>query len=466
MNEYLAAPFARFAESALDADFPDLARRRAVDAITDCVGCQLAGGQEALAAILTKAFPWSEEARDGMPAYLVGHGGYANAADAAWYGGAIAHALDYDDTNHPAYAHPSAAIWPAILAASSLVEVSGRDLVSAYIAGFELIGKLGRVLNTAHYSHGWHATGTFGSLAAALAAAALMRLSSEKVETSLAIAASSASGIRANFGTMTKPLHAGQAARAGVISALLAREGFTAARDALEHRFGYLSVFDGGGQPEVRFMAEPGCELEILTNYGLALKPYPACGATHPGIEAAILLHDDLAGRVIRSVRVGVSEFSFKPLIHSSPQSPLECKFSLEFCVAAALTEGRVLLDTFTDPMVSDQTIRQLMQRIEVVVDERVRTSPEFSTIISVIAEDGFECERSIPLAKGKPERWFSEDDIRVKFLDCTGRAGIAERKASALLDDLRALDADLPAEAIVAQLSSAAPSREAPAKN
>jgi 2-methylcitrate dehydratase PrpD len=309
----------------------------------------------------------------------------------------------------------------ALFAVAPLVKASGRDVIDAYVVGFEFFGKLGRALNTQHYKRGWHTTGTFGALAAAAAAGRLLGLDEQCMTMALGIAASSASGLRASFGSMTKPLHAGQAARNGVLAALLAREGFTASAQAIEHRYGYVGVFNDGLAHDDAVLASLGEGLEILTEHGLALKPYAACGATHPGIEAAELLHAELRGRPIRSVRAGVCEMAFAPLIHVMPASPLEGKFSLHFCVAAALLHGPVTLATFSEERVNDRRVRALIPKIDMVLDERWRDDGEFATEIAVELEDGTRLVRFVPLAQGKPARWFSAERLHAKFSDCAG---------------------------------------------
>lgn len=429
---------ARFAIGAHD--FPALARERALDALTDGTGCMLAGSREALAGPLARVLPSSATATEAQPSLLIGPGRHASPADAALHNGTLAHALDFDDTNHPAYAHPTAVIASALFAVAPLLEdAGGTALLDAYIVGFEFFGKLGRALNTAHYKRGWHATGSFGALAAAAAVARFIGLDEDRTVMALGIAASSAGGLRASFGSMTKPLHAGQAARNGVVAALLAREGFTASEQAIEHRYGYLGVFNDGLPSDPAPLAAMGRELEILTEHGLALKPYAACGATHPGIEAAELLHAELAGRAIDSVRAGVCEMAFSPLIHVLPATPLEGKFSLHFCVAAALLHGPVTLATFSDDRVNDPAVRALIPRIAMEVDERWRGDGEFATEITVRTVDGQRLSRFVPLAQGKPARWFSPQRLRAKFEDCASAAMAAPQRAQAW-EALRAL--------------------------
>jgi len=419
--------------------FPSLARSRAVDAITDCVGCMIAGSREALAGPLLKSLASVESSHEQFPALMLGTARYASPADAALYNGAIAHALDYDDTNHPAYAHPSAVLVPTLLALASRVGASGDKLIDAYLIGFEVFGKLGRAMNTQHYKRGWHATSTFGTLAAVLAAGRLLGLSHQQMAMAIGIAASSASGLRANFGSMTKPLHAGYAARNGVLAAMLAQEGFDASDTALEHRYGYLSVFNDGigfDPAPLRSLGEP---LEILTEHGLALKPYPSCGATHPGIEAALKLHGAIGGAPIARVRMGVSEMAFSPLIHVMPHTPLEGKFSLHYCVAAALVFGEVNLRSFTDEKINDPRITELIPRISMELDPRLRDDTEFATEATVETTGGDRHVCHIPLALGKPARWFSAKQLRAKFDDCTNMMPPPRRDA--LYGHLRDLD-------------------------
>jgi 2-methylcitrate dehydratase PrpD len=424
--------------------FPARARARARDAILDSVGCMLAGSREALGPKLLKVVAAFREPTPQAPAALLGTRHYASAQDASLYNGTIAHALDYDDTNHPAYAHPSAVIVPALFALAPLCDAHGDDVVTAYIVGFEAFGKLGRAMNTQHYKRGWHATGTFGALAAALAAGRLLRLTEPQMVMALGIAASSASGLRANFGSMVKPLHAGYAARNGVLAALLAREGFDASGDSMDHAYGYLSVFNAGIGFDPAPLLVMGNDLEILTEHGLALKPYPACGATHPGIEAALQLHQDLAGQRIASVRAGVCEMAFSPLIHVMPNAPLEGKFSLHFCLAAALLEGQLGLASFTDAKIADPAIRALIPKIAMELDDTLRDDTEFATIVSVVTESGARFERFVPLAMGKPARWFSVERMRAKFGDCA-EAVLGPAGCEHAFTALRALDAPTP---------------------
>lgn len=423
----------------VDHAFPQLARTRAVDAITDCIGCMLAGSRENLAKPLLKILNSDDSSKGRLSALMLGSRRYACPADAALYNGAIAHALDYDDTNHPAYAHPSAVLVPALLALAPISAAAGSEIIDSYLVGFEVFGKLGRAMNTQHYKSGWHATSTFGTLAAAVAAGRILRLNHQQMKMAIGIAVSSAAGLRANFGSMTKPLHAGYASRNGVLAAMLAREGFDANDHALEHKYGYLSVFTGDAGYDPEPLKSWGTPLEILTEHGLALKPYPSCGATHPGIEAALQLHDVAAGAPISNVRIGVCEMAFEPLIHVTPHSPLEGKFSLHYCIAVALLYGKVNLQSFTSEMINDPKILELIPCMSMEMDARLKDDSEFATEVTIQMHTGERHTRFVPLATGKPARWFTDNQMKTKFEDCC--AWIPEPQRLALYECVRNLD-------------------------
>lgn len=416
---------AGFASRLTARDIPARARKLATDAITDCVACSLAGCRTELAGYLLNVLVTTPGERQ-TGASLLGTQRRASMYDAALYNGAIAHALDYDDISHPAYSHPSAVLVPAIFAVAEGNGATGAEIVTAFVIGLETFGRLGRALNVQHYKNGWHATSTFGSLAAAVAAARILRLSERQMRMALGIAASAASGLRANFGTMTKPLHAGYAARNGVLAALLAREGVTAADDVLLHTFGFANAFNHGQGIAADALRPQETTLEILTDYGIALKAFPSCAATHTAVEAALILRSKLSDRLedISSVRVGVSEFALEPLIYVKPATPLEAKFSMHYCVAAALVRGMLNLSSFNEEGISNPAINELISRISMEVDERVRDDREFASVVTIETRNGQRVEQMVGVALGKTARWPSTPQLKEKFTDCCRYSG------------------------------------------
>ncbi|MBV8537275.1 MAG: MmgE/PrpD family protein [Alphaproteobacteria bacterium] len=446
---------ARFALGVTDGEIPENGRRKAVDAITDAIACGLAGSASDVAGPMRRALGIGTRNEPGG-ALLLGSDRRAAPADAALYNGTLIHALDYDDVTHPAYSHPSAVLVPALFALAGEARATGKDIVSAYVVGIEVFGKLGRALNTTHYRAGWHATSTFGSIAAAVAAARLLRLVPAQLASAIGIGASASSGLRANFGTMTKPLHAGYAARNGVLAARLAREGFTASDEALTHRFGFAQVFNAGEAVRWEQFANWGAPFEITSEYGIALKPFPSCAATHTAIEAVATLRAEIGGAIerIRDIRAGVAEMSLEPLIHVTPKTPLEGKFSMHYCVANALLDGTVDLATFSEAKLRDPRIAPLIGKTRMEVDERVREDSEFASVITLTLEDGSRHEKLVPLAIGKPARWFSRERLQQKFADCA--AGILPKdRVREAFESAQALDRLPTLDPLLRQLSA-----------
>jgi 2-methylcitrate dehydratase PrpD len=420
MNETSAV--ADFVAKSRWEDCPPRAVSAARGAILDCLGVMLAGSQEPPARILQSV----ALAEGGAPhATIVGTGRRTGAVWAALVNGTAAHALDFDDTNFTLLGHPSAPVLAAALAAGELALADGQALVHAFLLGFEVETTLAAVINPEHYERGWHATGTLGTLGAAAAASRLLGLDAAQIGTALAVAASQASGLKENFGTMTKPFHAGHAARSGVLAALLAREGWTASERALEGPQGYFNVL-GVAAPRLGALDTLGAPWKILTS-GVAVKPYPSCACTHSIIDGALELGrahrirpDDVA-----EVTVGVSALVPRILIHSDPRTGLEAKFSAEFSAAAALCDGRVGISTFQDDKARDPAIRRLMSRVKMRVDPDIPGDAErhMWTRVTVRMTDGQSWSVGPRQVPGHPSNPLTPEALYGKFDECAGLA-------------------------------------------
>lgn len=231
---------------------------------------------------------------------------------------------------------------------------------------------------------------------------------------------------------MTKPLHAGYAARNAVSAALMAREGVTASTDILEHKYGFSEVFNHHADIDMEPFEMSGNPLEILTEFGLGLKPYPACGTAHPPIEAAIKLRDqiDSGPSAIKFIRVGATEMHFEPMICDWSSNGIEAKFCMGYCVAAALLDGDVTLKTFSDSEVQKINASGLIEKTFMELDDRVSGNTEFGAVVTIVTNSGQELEETLPLAMGKPERWFSKDRLATKIYDCCN--GVIDRPRAA----------------------------------
>src|SRR5579864_1331908 len=354
----------RIAAIAYD-DLPPEAVEWAKMAILDTVGVTLAGAGEPCAQIVERVL-----AGGGGECLIFGSDRRAAPLDAALINGTAAHALDFDDVSNSLGGHPSAPILPALFALGETLDCTGRAFIAAYVAGFETETRIARGVHFHHYEKGWHPTATLGVFGATAASCHLMGLDRVRTAQALAIAASLASGIKANFGTMTKPLHVGHTARSGLFAALLAREGFTANPAALEHKQGFLEVFNGAGTFDAEAILKDWGRPYDIVRPGLAVKQHPCCGSTHPAIDALLLLraetsigHDIAPGKVVR-----IDSWTHpRRLAHTDrpdPQSGLDAKFSVQYCLARALLGGCIVLEDFEGEAFRDPQARALMRRI------------------------------------------------------------------------------------------------------
>src|SRR5262245_7120366 len=294
----------------------------------------------------------------------------ASASGAALANGTAAHALDFDDMCFVSLAHPSAPLVPALLAAGEVVGARGATLLHAYIVGFEVETRLGQALNPRHYQRGWHCTSTLGTVGAAAGVARVLELDAAAAGHALAIAASAAAGLKENFGTMVKPLHAGLAARSAVTAGFLARSGMTASAKALDGPQGLLHAMDGQHASFGELLGDFGSRWEILDT-GITVKLYPSCAGTHPALDAVLDLRqrESLDADAVDRVDIDVDSITPTILIHERPATGLEGKFSMPFCAASAIVFGQVGVETFDDEHVHDERVRRLMPRVQMRAD-------------------------------------------------------------------------------------------------
>ena len=436
-----AGAVGRFAAFIATAEPPPEARAAARDAVQDTVGVALAGSVEPSAHIVRRV-----ARRDGSvagPSFILGTSETAGPGWAALANGAAAHALDFDDMCWVTLAHPSTPLVAAALAAGEAENATGRTLLDAYVVGFEVEAVLGRVMNRKHYEQGWHCTATIGTIGAAAAAARVYGLDAEATGRALAIAASEASGLKENFGTMVKPLQAGLAARNGVLAALFAREGLTASDRALDGPQGFLVAMQSAGSDLADGLDRLGRDWEIVDG-GITVKLYPSCAATHPTIDTLLDLRREagIGPAEVEAVEIDVDPVVPTVLIHDRPATGLEGKFSLHYCAAAALAFGRVDIDTFEPPAMQSPDVVELVPRVTMRADERLgRDAPPLTEArVALRLKDGRTLERAVRGARGYPERPATAAELDDKFLACAQRA-VPPEAAEAALGWLRTLD-------------------------
>jgi len=432
---------------------PAAAHAAAARALLDTVGVTLAGAAEPAARIVQRV---AEQDGSG-PCRVLGTALRVSAANAALANGTAAHALDYDDMCFVSLAHPSAPLVAAALAAAEVAGASGRALLDAYVVGFELEARLGRAMNPRHYQRGWHCTSTIGTIGAAAAASRLLGLDAGATGHALAIAASEASGLKENFGTMVKPLHAGLAARNGVVAALLAQAGMTASGAAIEGPQGFLAAMDSERPSLEAFTADLGTRWEIIDT-GITVKLYPSCAGTHPTLDALLDLkrREGFGADEVEAIEIGVDPIVPTILLYDRPSSGLEGKFSMPFCVAAAVVHERVGIDTFEAATMRDPAIVAMQARVTMRVDPTLDAAaqPLTQARVTVRLRDGRVLTASANGARGYPDRPAGDDDLATKFMSC-GTQVLSASQAAGALTTLRAIESISDVRTLTAAVAS-----------
>jgi 2-methylcitrate dehydratase PrpD len=412
--------------------FDDLPRDVVLAAKTcvlDWFGCALAGSREPLTRIL------AAEADSDGPVHLIGSEGKTSAYWATLVNGAAGHALDYDDTHLHMSGHPSAPVAPAVLALAEELHKSGRDVVTAFVAGVETECRLGAVMGPGHYSIGWHATGTMGTFGAAAACAHVLGLDEEAWRHAFGIAGTQASGLKAVFGTMSKPLHAGKAAQNGLLAAKLAGRGFTSNTDIVDAHQGFAATHTSTFAPDVLGPLE-GRWLVTETLF----KYHASCYLTHSAMEAAIGLVErhKIDPADVESARVLVPPGHLDVCGISEPHSGLEGKFSLRATVAMALL-GDDTADpgAFTDDRITSSELVGLRDRIEVVP-----TSEMFGTqtTVEIRKRDGTDLADTADVGTPATDLERQWERLTQKFVRLAAPV-LGEDRAWSLHDRVRSLD-------------------------
>ncbi len=404
----------------------------------DCIGTTLAGYTHEMGKIITN---FVKESGSSPRATVIGAGFKTSPADAALANGTMAHALDYDDYNLVLCGHPSVSLVPAILALGEERGISGEKALEAYIKGYEVEFKLGDALNLRHYELGWHATCTLGTMGAAAAAAVILGLDVETTRIALGIAASEAGGLRQNFGTMTKPLHAGLSAKNGVTAALLAAKGFTADKNIFEAEYGFCNLFCGKEQYDIKTLTNNLGKPYAVLQPGISIKPYPSCGGTHTALDGILDLVkiNNIKPDDVLEIKVNCSDLLPRVLIHSSPKSGLEGKFSMEYCMAMGLLDRKAGLEQFTDEKATDPITIQTVKKVKIKTRPLNDNKTDVFVEVTIKLNNGTELSTQVDTAKGNPDAPLSREELTAKFKDCA-RLVLPEDNADriiAIMDDL-----------------------------
>ena len=422
--------------------------------ILDTVGVTLAGSDDPSATIVAGVLS------SNGPSLVLGTGKRTSPLDAALVNGTASHALDFDDCNNTLGGHPSAPILPALFALADQTGATGRDFIAAYVAGFETECKISMGVNFYQYTRGWHPSTTIGVFGAAAACARLLELDDERTATALAIAASLASGIKSNFGTYVKPLHIGHCARNGLFAALLARDDYTASPVAFEHKQGYFEVFNGAGNYDAaKILPAWGKPFDIVKP-GIAIKQYPCCGSTHPAIDAMLELvrKHDLKPDAVERIQSWTHTRRLEHTNRPDPQSTKDAKFSVQYCLARALTDRKVAIEHFEGDTYRDPQVRAVMAKIQAApyTTEQFPAENHFGAEVKVTLRGGSVLGTKVDQPAGRTSaNPLSAEHLREKFENCAKRALPADRVAAvyaAIMDfeklaDVRAVNNAMTAE-------------------
>ena len=359
-------------------------------------------------------------------ASIIGQRARARSVGAALANGTMAHACDYDDSSWTMWGHPTAPVLAAVLAVAEQRNLSGIDLLSGIAVGLEIEKTLGLGCQPEHYNRGYHPTGSLGVFGAAAGAAKMLGLSPDQIRMGLGISASRAAALRGNSGTMTKPLHVGFAARDGVEAAALAGAGVTASPSAVSGALGFFDVCapDHG---DLDWIADRlGNPFDVI-DPGLSPKLYPSCSETHSAVDAILAMRaEGLKPGDVRKIRAGITPAARDGLVYSNPTTPLQAKFSQEYCLAAPLIRGKLGLAEFDLAVVQDPAIRAMIARVEVAVhpDLSGPDSVSFSSpaIVEVETHDGRTLRKLVREMKGHPKNPIPASDIEAKFIECGDR--------------------------------------------
>jgi len=397
-------------------DIPPDAIRVANESCFDVIGVILAGSAQPVGDIIKK---YVADQGAAPQATVLSSGSQSSVANAALANGTMGHALDYDDFG--GFGHPTVAIFPALLAIGEHSGATGRDLLEAYVIGCEVGLALQHATKYKQMDKGFHSTAVIGRLACTAACAKLMKLDHGQTVMALGMAGSMASGLIHNFGTMTKPLHAGLTCRDGVTAAQLAQRGLTAGDQIIEHPFGFATTVLGEGIYDLDDMAE-NLGKPYRVQDALMIKKYPCCGGNHAMLDSLFSLmrdnnftHEDVA-----SAEVDQSYYSVV-MLYQDPDDELKGKFSAKFNVAAALVDGEIAVDTFTQEKIADPTINETMGKVRTRVmakSEEMLTRSEDGHKVKITLKDGRVFEHVTARADilGSQKNPWGFDSIKSKF--------------------------------------------------
>ena len=420
-------------------EIPGDVRKTAKRCIVDLIGVSIAGAKRKQS---RRIADYARQAYASGPSTVMGDSTRLFPVGAALVNGTVGHLLDFDDTSYTGIMHGSTTAFPAALAAAEYSGADGRRLLEAFVAGSEVTYAIAELCGHGHYHKGWWSTATFGTIGAAAAAANAMRLSERRTACALSLSSLQSGAQKAAFGTDAKPYLAGQAAAAGVESALLASAGLSAPRSALEGRNGFIQVLNDG-VADYRGIGELGKRWRLV-DPGIFFKRYPVCSAAHAATEVTQRLMDQhgLKAESIRQVVCEVPPLVATSLVYDIPRDLQEAQFSMPFAVGTMLARGQLGVEDLTREALSDPRVQSCMSKVEMRrVDSLEDDEAPEGARVALTIDDGGEVADYLGVPTGMPGNPMSDDQLRDKFLGCAAVGGLEPDRAMALLKYLKNIE-------------------------
>lgn len=393
-------------------DFPSNVTEEGKKCLLDWIGVAIGGAEEPIIKILLN---FIKEIGEKEQASIIGYGKRVDIFNAALINSVMSHVLDFDDANNLTRSHLSSPLLPALLAISEYLKLKGKDLITAFVLGYEVSVRIGLALGKRYYEKGWHATPILGRFGAAIGVAKLLGLPTHQITSAIGLAGIQASGMRGVFGTMGKSFQVGKAAADGIFSALLAQRGFQVSENVLKGEFGFFKMF--AKKPHLNELTKKwGKEYYILRN---SFKPYPVCLLIHPVIDGIIQLKKEnhFEVELIKRIFLKVSTLCFTIANKQEPKSGLEGRFSIYFCAALSILEGEVKNDQFNEGKLKDNRVKEIMKKIWVEGEDSFK---ETEAVIIIQLKNGREFRRHVTTPKGDYKNPMSFEEIIEKCRDLT----------------------------------------------
>jgi 2-methylcitrate dehydratase PrpD len=445
LTEYVG----KFVASTKYEDIPEAVIELGKKSILDGLGLALAGSRAQTGTICRE---YLEQLRvcDGKSS-IIGSSKKTSPRFAAFVNGVSIHADDFDDTQLSAakdrvyglLVHPTVPVLPAILAVAEGRTISGKEFMLAYHLGVEVECKIAEAISPRHYQDGFHSTGTCGPFGSAAACAKLFQFDLSRIRNSLGLAASQSGGLRENFGTMTKPFQAGHAAESGLLSAELVSLGWTAAEQILEADRGFFHASGGSFDPKaiMNRLGKPW----TFASPGISLKPYPSGSLSHPAMTELVRLIEvnKLQPAQVEKLDVGANHQMTTTLLHHRPKTGLEAKFSMEFCMAILLLRGKAGLSEFSDKVVQEPEVQEMIGRVNFYVDPEAENAgfDKMTSLLKIHLRDGRIITGRADFAKGSPANPMSFNEAAAKFRGCAEFAEWPKQKTEKLITYLKTLE-------------------------